>query len=185
MASDAADVVIRTARTVLRRWRPADREPFAALNADPAVMAHFMWALSRTQSDAFADLIEQELAERPFGLWAVEIPGVTPFAGFVGLHVPSFTAHFTPCVEIGWRLAAAHWGQGYATEAARAAIGYAWDPLGLPEIASFTTVAHARSRAVMTRIGMTRDPADDFDHPRIPEGHPLRRHVLYRVRAPR
>jgi RimJ/RimL family protein N-acetyltransferase len=185
MASDDPDVVLRTERIALRRWRPADREPFAALNADPLVMAHFMWPHSRAQSDAFADLIEQELAERPFGLWALEIPGVTPFAGFVGLHVPSFTAHFTPCVEIGWRLAAAYWGRGYATEAARAALAYAWDPLALPEIVSFTTVSHAKSRAVMERIGMRRDPADDFDHPRLPEGHPLRPHVLYRANLQR
>jgi RimJ/RimL family protein N-acetyltransferase len=185
MTLDDPDVVLRTGRTALRRWRAADREPFAALNADPPVMAYFMWALSRSQSDAFADQIDQELAERPFGLWALGIPGVTPFAGFVGLHVPSFTAHFTPCVEIGWRLAAAYWGQGYATEAARAVLAYAWDPLGLPEVVSFTTVTHRKSRAVMERIGMTRDPGDDFGHPRVPEDHPLRPHVLYRARPPR
>jgi RimJ/RimL family protein N-acetyltransferase len=185
MTDGDPDVVLRTERTALRRWRPADREPFAALNADPRVMAHFPSALSRSQSDAFADTIEQELAERPFGLWALEIAGVTPFAGFVGLHVPSFTAPFTPCVEIGWRLAVRHWGRGYATEAARAVLTHAWDRLGLDEVLSFTAVGNAPSRAVMTRIGMTHDPADDFDHPRLPEGHPLRRHVLYRVRATR
>lgn len=182
MASDDPAVVLRTERTTLRRWRPADRDAFAALNADPRVMAHFMCALSRPQSDAFADMIEQELAERPYGLWALDIPGVTPFAGFVGLHVPSFEAPFTPCVEVGWRIAAAHWGQGYATEAARAALAYAWDPLSLAEVVSFTTVGHARSRAVMERIGMRRDPADDFEHPQLPAGHPLRPHVLYRKR---
>jgi RimJ/RimL family protein N-acetyltransferase len=180
-----AEVVLRTERTVLRRWRRADREAFAVLNADPRVMAFFMSTLSRGESDAVADGIERELEERPFGLWALEIPGVVPFAGYVGLHVPSFTAHFTPCVEIGWRLAAEQWGHGYATEAARAALAHAWDPLGLPEIVSFTTVHHAKSRAVMERIGMRRDPADDFDHPRLPEGHPRRPHVLYRVRANR
>ena len=119
-----------------------------------------------------------------FGLWALEIPGVAPFAGFVGLSVPGFTAPFTPCVEIGWRLAAAHWGRGYATEAARAVLAHAWDVVGLDEVVSFTTAGNDRSRAVMTRIGMRYDPADDFDHPRLPPGHPLRRHVLYRVARP-
>jgi RimJ/RimL family protein N-acetyltransferase len=181
MGADA-DTVLRTPRLVLRRWRCADREAFAALNADPRVMAHFPSTLTREESDASADRIERELAEQPFGLWAVEIPGVTAFAGFTGLHVPSFEAAFTPCVEIGWRLAFAHWGRGYATEAARAVLAYAWDPLGLAELVSFTAVDNARSRAVMDRIGMRHDPAADFDHPGLPEGHPLRRHVLYRVR---
>jgi RimJ/RimL family protein N-acetyltransferase len=182
MAADA-DTVLRTPRLVLRRWRCADREPFAAMNADPRVMEHFPARLTRVESDALADAIEAGLASRPFGLWALEIPGVTPFAGYVGLAVPSFEAAFTPCVEIGWRFAAAYWGRGYATEAARVALAYAWDPLGLDEVVSFTTAGNARSRAVMTRIGMRHDPADDFDHPRLPAGHPLRRHVLYRVRA--
>ena len=120
-----------------------------------------------------------------FGLWALEIPGVAPFAGFVGLSVPGFTAPFTPCVEIGWRLAAAHWGRGYATEAARAVLAHAWDVVGLDEVVSFTTAGNDRSRAVMTRIGMRHDPAADFDHPRLVAGHPLRPHVLYRIERPR
>ena len=181
MAADA-DTVLRTSRLVLRRWRCADREPFAALNADPRVMAHFPATLTRAQSDASADRLERELAARPFGLWAVEIPGVTAFAGFTGLHVPGFEAPFTPCVEIGWRLAFPHWGRGYATEAARAVLAYAWKPLELDEVVAFTAVGNARSRAVMDRIGMRHDRAGDFDHPQLPEGHPLRRHVLYRVR---
>ena len=185
MAGHDSDVVIRTSRLALRRWRPEDREAFAAMSADPRVMAHFMATLSRPQSDAVVDMIEAELAERPFGLWAVEIPGVVPFAGFVGLHVPGFEAHFTPCVEIGWRLAAEHWGHGYASEAAQAALAYAWDPLGLTEVVAFTAVGHARSRAVMERVGMRHDPAGDFDHPRLPEGHQLRPHVLYRARPAR
>jgi RimJ/RimL family protein N-acetyltransferase len=183
MAADA-DTVLRTPRLVLRRWRCADRAPFEALNADPRVMAHFPSTLTREESDASADRLERELAERPFGLWVVEIPGVTEFAGFTGLHVPSFEAAFTPCVEIGWRLAFAHWGHGYATEAARAALAYAWDTVRLAEVVAFTTVGNARSRAVMVRIGMRHDPAGDFDHPRLPAGHPLRRHVLYRVARP-
>ena len=180
MAADA-ETVLRTPRLVLRRWRCADREAFAAMNADPRVMAHFPATLTREESNASADRLERELAERPFGLWAVEIPGVTAFAGFTGLHVPSFEAAFTPCVEIGWRLAFAHWGRGYATEAARAALAYAWDTVRLEEVVAFTTVGNARSRAVMDRIGMRHDAADDFDHPRLPADHPLRRHVLYRV----
>jgi RimJ/RimL family protein N-acetyltransferase len=176
--------MLRTPRLELRRWRLADREPFAALNADPVVMAHFPATQTRAESDALADAIEAHFVARGFGLYAVEIPGVAPFAGFVGLNVPTFTAAFTPCVEIGWRLAAAHWGHGYATEAGRAVLDHAWMTLGLAEIVSFTTAGNARSRAVMARLGMARDPAGDFDHPRLPEGHPLRPHVLYRVRRP-
>jgi RimJ/RimL family protein N-acetyltransferase len=108
------------------------------------------------------------------------VPGVADFIGFVGLSVPTFEAHFTPCVEIGWRLAQEHWGQGYATEAARAAIDFGFQKFELSEIVSFTVPDNLRSRAVMERIGMTRSPADDFDHPALPENHPLRRHVLYR-----
>jgi ribosomal-protein-alanine N-acetyltransferase len=109
------------------------------------------------------------------------VAGGAPFIGFVGLAVPVFQLHFTPCVEIGWRLAAEHWGRGYATEAARAALDFAFGPLNLSEVVSFTVPAHARSRAVMERLGMRRSPADDFDHPALSEGHPLRRHVLYRM----
>ena len=177
--------MLRTPRLILRRWRPSDRAPFAALNADPVVMQHFPSTLSRTESDALADRIDAQTAARGFGLWALEVPGVVPFAGFVGLSVPAFDAPFTPCVEIGWRLAAAHWGRGYATEAARAVVAHAWDPLGLDELVSFTTAGHVRSRAVMERLGMRRDPADDFDHPRLAPDHPLRRHVLYRLARPR
>jgi ribosomal-protein-alanine N-acetyltransferase len=173
--------MLETDRLILRQWLPRDREPFAAMNADPAVMAHFPAPLTAAESDALADAIAAHHAARGFGLWALEIPGVTPFAGFVGLSVPGFTAPFAPCVEIGWRLAAAQWGHGYATEAARAVLAHAWDVLRLDEVVSFTTAGNDRSRAVMTRLGMRYDPADDFDHPRLPPGHPLRRHVLYRV----
>ena len=181
---DPPDTVLRTPRLVLRHWRPYDREPFAAMNADPVVMAHFPAPLTRAASDALADAIEAHQSARGFGLWALDIPGSAPFAGYVGLSVPGFTAPFTPCVEIGWRLAAAHWGRGYATEAARAVLTHAWEVLELDEVVSFTTAGNARSRAVMTRLGMRYDPADDFDHPRLPPGHPLRRHVLYRVAHP-
>jgi len=173
-----------TARLILRRWTREDREPFAALNADPAVMRHFPSILSRSESDAFADRIEAHFERHGFGLWAVEIPGVAPLAGFVGLSVPAFAAPCMPCVEIGWRLAAAHWGRGYATEGARAALGFGFDAAGLDEIVSFTVPANAASRRVMEKIGMTHDPAGAFDHPALPAGHPLRRHVLYRIRRP-
>ncbi|WP_310738109.1 GNAT family N-acetyltransferase [Microbispora sp. H10949] len=173
---------IRTDRLVLRRWREEDKEPFAALNADPVVMEHFPATLTREESDTFVERIEAAFDERGFGLWAVEADGV--FIGFTGLQVPRFAAHFTPCVEIGWRLARSAWGHGYATEAARASLEHGFGTLGLTEVVSFTAVPNLRSQAVMRRLGMTRDPGEDFDHPVLPEGHPLRRHVLYRARRP-
>jgi RimJ/RimL family protein N-acetyltransferase len=142
-------------------------------------MEHFPSVLTRAESDATADRIEQHFERYGFGLWAVEIPRVVPFAGFVGLAVPAFEAHFTPCVEIGWRLAREHWGFGYATEAAREVLNFAFAELGLDEVVSFTVPANLRSRRVMERIGMTHNPADDFDHPNMPET--MRRHVLYRI----
>jgi RimJ/RimL family protein N-acetyltransferase len=172
---------IQTPRLLLRPWRDADLEPFAAMNADPIVMEFFPKLLDRGESDAAVSRIREHFATRGFGLWAVEVPGVAEFIGFVGLAVPRFEAHFTPCVEIGWRLARAHWGRGYATEAARAALEFGFEDLALDEIVSFTVPANVRSRAVMERIGMTRSPDDDYDHPALPEGHPLRRHVLYRA----
>ena len=174
---------LHTLRLHLRQWRPADLKPFAALNANPRVMQYFPKALTQDESDALAARIEANFAQRGFGLWAVEVPGVTPFAGFIGLSVPSFEEHFTPCVEIGWRLAAEHWGQGYAAEGARAVLTFAFGTLGLSEVVSFTASGNSPSRRVMERIGMSHDSADDFDHPNIPVGHFLRRHVLYRATA--
>lgn len=174
-------MILPGARVVLRPWRDQDRAAFAAMNADERVMEFFPRRLSRAESDALADSIQAHFATHGFGLWAVEVPGIAPFIGFAGLAVPRFTAAFTPCVEIGWRLAVDHWGKGYATEAARLALAYGFETAGLDEIVSFTTAANARSRAVMERLGMHRDPADDFDHPSLPDGHPLRRHVLYRI----
>jgi ribosomal-protein-alanine N-acetyltransferase len=173
--------VLRTERLVLRQWLPADREPFAALNADPRVMEFMPALLARARSDALARACEAHFATHGFGPWAVEVPGVAPFIGFVGLVVPAFDAHFTPAIEIGWRLAAKHWGHGYATEAALASARHAFTVAGADELVSFTTPQNARSRAVMRRIGMTHDPADDFDHPRLAPGHRLRRHVLCRL----
>lgn len=175
----------RTDRLRLRRWLPADRDPFAALNADPQVVEYLPAALSREESDAVAARIEAHFDQHGFGLWAVEILQVAPFAGFVGLAVPRFEAHFTPCVEIGWRLAAPYWDRGYATEGARAALAFGFEALGLGEIVSFTVPDNLRSRRVMERIGMIHNPADDFDHPALTEGHRLRHHVLYRIARPR
>jgi RimJ/RimL family protein N-acetyltransferase len=175
---------IRSDRLYLRLWRQSDREPFARMNADPRVMEFFPGLLSREESDARVEHIEAHFERHGFGLWAVEVPGVTPFAGFIGLCVADFEAPFTSCVEVGWRLAPEHWNRGYATEGARAALAFGFRRLGLDEVVSFTVPANVRSRRVMEKIGMTRSAGDDFDHPRLPEGHPLRRHVLYRIRRP-
>ncbi len=174
-----------TERLRLRRWNAADLAPFAAMNADPRVTEHLGAAASREESDALAAAIEGHFRRHGFGLWAVEIPGVAPFAGFVGLSLPPFEAHFTPSVEVGWWLAAQQWGRGYATEGARAVLTFGFQTLGLDEIVSFTIPANVRSQRVMQKIGMVHDSADDFDHPSLPEGHPHRRHVLYRIARPK
>jgi ribosomal-protein-alanine N-acetyltransferase len=176
---------LRTERLVLRAWRASDRAPFAAMGQDAHVMRYLGPLLSRAASDALADRIEAHFSAHGFGLWAVEAPGVVEFAGFVGLSTPSFAAHFMPCVELGWRLAAAHWGRGYATEAARAALRFGFEQATLPELVAFTTRENLASRAVMERLGMTHDPRDDFAHPALAASDPLRPHVLYRIqRAP-
>ncbi len=172
---------ISTNRLLLRGWRTTDRRPFAAMNSDPRVMQYFPRLLSRVESDRLAGRIEAHFVKHGFGLWAVEVLGVTPFAGFVGLSIPRFDAHFTPCVEIGWRLAFKYWGKGYATEGARAVLKFGFKSLCLTEIVSFTVSSNWRSRRVMERIGMLRDPRDDFMHPLLPEDDPLSHHVLYRV----
>lgn len=178
-------VPLRTQRLLLRAWTDADRAPFAELNADPVVMAHFPGTLTPAESDALVDRITADFATHGFGLWAVEVQQTGTFVGFVGLTVPRFEAHFTPAVEVGWRLAAGAWGRGYATEAARAALAYGFGPAGLEEIVSMTSTTNVASQRVMQRLGMTSDPTDDFEHPALPAGHRLRRHVLYRVRGPR
>jgi RimJ/RimL family protein N-acetyltransferase len=176
---------LRGPRVQLRRWRVEDRAPFAAMNSDPRVMEFFRSPLTRDDSDAMADRIERHFDEYGFGLWALEVPGVAPFIGFAGLTWARFDAHFTPAVEIGWRLAFLYWGRGYATEAARLALAFGFDVLALEETVSFTAVGNRRSRAVMERLGMRRDPVGDFDYPGFPEGHPMRRHVLYRIGSDR
>jgi ribosomal-protein-alanine N-acetyltransferase len=173
---------LRTERLVLREWRDEDLAPFAAMNADASVMEHFPSVLTRAESDATVARIRAHFAEHGYGPWAVEIPGVAPFVGFVGLSSPRFESTFTPCVEVGWRLAREHQGRGFATEGARAAIAHGFATALLDEIVSMTVSANAPSRRVMEKLGMHRDPTEDFDHPLIPDGHPLRRHVLYRVR---
>lgn len=175
------NVEIRTDRLLLRDWRDADRLPFAALNSDPEVMEFLPKLLSQEESDAMVQRIRNHREQHGFSLWAVEVPGVAPFIGFTGLSVPRFDAPFMPCVEIGWRLARHAWGKGYATEAARAALQFGFEQLGLVSIVSFTVPGNRRSWRVMERIGMKRNPAEDFDHPHLPAGHPLCRHVLYRI----
>jgi RimJ/RimL family protein N-acetyltransferase len=172
---------VATERLQLRPWRDTDRAPFAALNADPEVMKYFASVVSRESSDRSIDLWQSELALRGWSNWAVEIAQRGEFIGFVGLSVPRRAElPFMPCVEIGWRLARAFWGQGYATEAARAALRVGFQRFQLPEIVSFTSVLNRPSRAVMERIGML-DAGEDFDHPALPEGSELRRHCLYRI----
>jgi RimJ/RimL family protein N-acetyltransferase len=173
---------LRTERLIMRQWRPSDRVPFAQLNADPRVMEFFPAVLTPAQSDETIARVEKHWRQHGFGVYAVECIADRRFAGFIGLIVPAFEAPFTPCVEIGWRLAVDFWGQGFATEGARAVVQHAFDGLGLDSLVSMTVPANLRSRRVMEKLGMTRDPADDFDHPKLPQGHPLRRHVLYRLR---
>jgi len=170
-----------TDRLLLRRWSDRDRAPFAAMNADPRVTKYFPSRLTREQSDAMIDRIEQLFETRGFGLWAVEVRATGQFAGFVGLSMPRFEAHFTPCVEIGWRLAAEQWGRGVATEGARRVMRFAFQVTELESLVSFTVPANRASIRVMEKIGMHHDPADDFEHPSLPPDSPLRRHVLYRL----
>ena len=174
--------LLTTERLILRQWQESDREPFARLNADPVVMTHFPHCLSRDESDAAVTRTQKFIEDRGWGFWAAELRGTAEFIGFVGLSAPGFTTHFTPCVEIGWRLLREHWGHGYASEAALASLRFGFEKLTLQEIVAFTVPLNERSMGVMTRIGMTRDPADDFDHPNVEPGHPLRRHVLYRMK---
>jgi RimJ/RimL family protein N-acetyltransferase len=170
--------VLSTKRLTLRRWRDDDRAPFAALNVDPAVMEFFVAPLTRAQSDDFVDRIEAHFDAHGWGLWAVEVADSETFIGYVGLWTPNWN---TDLVEVGWRLAWESWGNGFATEAARAVVDDGFGRLGLKEIVSFTAVDNIRSQRVMQKIGMTRNPAEDFDHPNIAADHPLCRHVLYRI----
>ena len=174
--------VLRTMRLLLRPWRDEDVAAFAAMSADPRVMAHYPKLLSASEAEGFAVRVRSAMAMQGFGLWAVEAPGVAPFVGYVGLARPGWEAHFTPCVEVGWRLGFEFWGRSFAFEAASAVVQFGFERAGLAEIVSFTTPENERSWRLMERLGMRRSAADDFDHPRLPPGHRLRRHVLYRLR---
>lgn len=174
-------IELDTLRLRLRQWRESDREPFAALNADPAVMEFFPSPQSKAASDASIDAWQSRFAAQGWSNWALELRSSGEFIGFTGLSVPRRVLPFSPCVEVGWRLARDHWGRGYATEAARAALKAGFEQIGLPEIVSFTAIGNLRSRAVMERIGM-RNSNQDFEHPGVPEGHALRLHCLYRIR---
>lgn len=175
--------MLTTPRLLLRRWTEADFEPFAAMNADPRVMEYFSSSvLSRERSEAFFLAIQEHFDRYGFGFWAIERRGQPGLIGFTGLSHVTFEAPFTPAVEIGWRIAAEHWGNGFAPEAAMASLRFAFESLGLDQVIAFTAVDNRKSRRVMEKIGMLRDPAGDFDHPRVEPGHPLRRHVLYRAR---
>ena len=177
-------IALRTSRLLLRPWRDEDVAAFAEMSADPTVMQYLLPLSDRGLSvEAWVERARAHWDEHGFGQWVVELPGAANFIGVVGLETVSYDAHFTPAVEVAWRLVRAYWGRGYATEAAKAALDYGFGEVGLGEIVALTVPANQRSRRVMERLGMTRSPQDDFDHPRLPEG-PLRRHVLYRLRNP-
>ncbi len=171
-----------TTRLLMREWRDSDRQPYAAINADPEVMRHFPSTLTTPQSGEMIDRMAAAWLDRGFGLWAVERLDTSEFIGFVGLSAPAWQAAFTPCIEVGWRLASQQWGHGFAPEAAVAALEWAFANVDLPgdEVVSFTTVANLSSRRVMEKIGMIHDLVADFDHPLLPDWIE-RRHVLYRI----
>jgi ribosomal-protein-alanine N-acetyltransferase len=175
---------METPRLILRPWRTEDREPFFQLNSDAEVMEHFPKRLSREESDAVVDKIEKHFQDYGYGLWVVEEKATGDFTGFTGLWNVQYEAHFTPAVEVGWRLARRFWGKGYATEAARASLDYGFQTAKLKNIVAVTVPANFRSRRVMEKLGMIHDPQGDFDHPRIEDGHPLKRHLLYNLSAP-
>ncbi|MCB9586206.1 MAG: GNAT family N-acetyltransferase [Polyangiaceae bacterium] len=176
-------MILRTERLVMRPFVEADAEAFAKINADPQVMEHYPAPLSRGESDALLDRINTSFRENGFGVWALELGSSSALLGYTGLAIPTWENHLTPCVEVGWRLGREHWGNGYASEAARAALEVAFTDLGLSEVLSFTSLPNHRSARVMQRIGMRRDEASDFAHPNLPADHPLSRHIVYRISA--
>lgn len=175
-------IALRTPRLLLREWRDDDREPFAVMSFDPQVMQYLLPFADRVASDGWLARMQQLQDEDGFCNWALELPGEAAFIGAVGLNRLRYDAPFTPAVEVAWRLARPFWGKGYATEAARAAIDDGFGRLHLDEVVAVTVPANSASWRVMERLGMRRDPGEDFDHPRVPEGHSLRPHVLYRIR---
>jgi RimJ/RimL family protein N-acetyltransferase len=178
----ATDQVITTPRLVLREWKDSDNEPFALLNADPRVMEFMSKALTRVESDVFIEKIKAHFAEHGFGLFAASLRDNQKFVGYIGLSARTFKSDFAPYTEIGWRLAAEYWNKGLATEGARAVLRHSFTTLNLPEVVSYTVPSNIGSRRVMEKIGLVHQQSDDFDHPNLPAGHPLRRHVLYRLR---
>ncbi|SFH53025.1 GNAT family N-acetyltransferase [Planctomicrobium piriforme] len=174
--------ILTTPRLRLRGWQAGDLPAFAAMNADPVVREFFPGLMTREECEAMIARVTDHFDRDGFGFWAVELLATGQFIGMVGLQNVPFESHFTPNVEIGWRIAREFWGNGYATEAAQACLDLGFQTLGLKEIVAFTVPANLRSRAVMERLGMTRNPEDDFDHPSLSKGHPLERHVLYRIR---
>lgn len=173
--------ILRTQRLILRPWRATDLEPFAQINADPKVMEFYAQTLRREESDALAEKIQRDFAERGYGFWAVEITGVSDFIGYIGLNYWNLEMPFAPCVDIGWRIGTPYWGKGYATEGAREVLRYGFEKLQLSEIVAMATIHNTRSHRVMERLGMKSDPTENFEHPKLPRGHPLSLRVLYRL----
>ncbi|MCA3017601.1 MAG: GNAT family N-acetyltransferase [Rhodocyclaceae bacterium] len=177
----ASPVEIRTQRVLLRQWKDSDLDAWAEMNADPEVRKYFPKVLDRAEADGEASRIRGGIAQRGWGMWAIEIPGILPFAGLVGLNLPAFQAPWMPAVEIGWRLSRDAWHKGYATEGAVAAMNFAFDELHLPEVVAMSVKTNTPSHQVMQRLGMTHDPSADFDHPRVPADWPLKTHILHRI----
>lgn len=174
-------VILKTERLILRPWRESDLEPFAKMNANPKIREFFISTQTPEQSNQSANIMAKEIESAGWGFWAVELPGVAPFIGCIGIRPVDFSAHFTPAVEIGWRLDEAYWGKGYAVEGAFIAMKYGFEILNLPQIVSFAATTNNRSRNIMDKLGMHREFGDDFDHPNFPPDHKHKRHVLYRI----
>ncbi len=173
--------ILYTKRLILRPWREGDLTPFAKLNANPRVMEFYPKILSKSESDALVTTFQKEIALQGYGYWAVEAPGVAEFIGFIGLKYWNLEMSFAPCIDVGWRLGFCHWGKGYATEGAQRVIQYGFEILKLSEIVSMATIRNIRSQRVMKRLGMSSDPNENFEHPRVPRGDPLSWRVLYRL----
>lgn len=174
--------ILRTQRLILRPWRPKDLVLFAEINADPKVMEFYPKTLNREESDVLAEKIQREFAERGYGFWAVEVPGVADFIGYIGLNYWNLEMPFAPCIDIGWRIGSSYWGKGYATEGAKAVLQYGFETLKLTEIVAMATLHNVRSHKVMIRLGMKSDPAENFEHPKVARGDPLSVRVLYRIK---
>ena len=173
--------ILKTQRLILRPWKESDLLPFSQLNADPKVMEFYVSTLTRSESDSLAEKMQKEAALRGYGFWAVEVPGVADFIGYIGLNYWNLEMSFAPCVDVGWRLASSYWGNGYATEGAKEALRYGFEELELDEIVSMATIGNTQSHRVMQRLGMSCNPSENFHHPKLPQDHPLSMRVLYRL----